>query len=166
MLASLRFRSPDTKIPPSPNLDFVYVPEDGVEDLEGYCLGGYHPTHINDEFCGDRYKIINKLGYGSYSTVWLAHDREKNRYVSLKIIIAKASKNNSESEILRHLQSRDVCHLGREYVISLLDEFSFDGPNGRHACLVTDIAGCSIAKSKENSPDFYVSFNYYTSHCG
>ncbi|KAF3481875.1 uncharacterized protein GIQ15_04634 [Arthroderma uncinatum] len=148
------YRPLDTKIQPSSNLDFVYVPEDGVEDLEGYFPGGYHPTHINDEFCGDRYKIIHKLGYGSYSTVWLAHDREKNRHVSLKIAIAKASRNNSESEILRHLQSRDVCHPGREYVISLLDEFSFDGPNGRHTCLVTDAAGRSIAESKENSLDF------------
>lgn len=40
---------------------------------ESYHPGGYCPVHIQDIF-HDRYRVIRKLGYGSYSTVWLAVD--------------------------------------------------------------------------------------------
>ena len=43
------------------------------EDLHRYCLGGYHPVHLGD-FFNDRYTVVRKLGYGQYSTVWLARD--------------------------------------------------------------------------------------------
>jgi len=51
---------------------------DPTEWLEAYRPGGLHPIHLGDTLCQERYKIIRKLGYGSFSTVWLAHDR---RYV-------------------------------------------------------------------------------------
>jgi len=44
------------------------------EDLEDYCQGGYHPVHIGDTFSGGRYTIVRKLGWGHFSTVWLAKD--------------------------------------------------------------------------------------------
>ena len=59
-----------------------------VEDLERYEIGGYHPTHIGDELHGGRYRIVHKLGYGSYATVWLVRDQLKNRYAALKIATA------------------------------------------------------------------------------
>ncbi len=36
----------------------------------------------------------------------------------------------------------------------LLDDFSFDGHNGHHTCLVQEPAGCNISASKEDSVDF------------
>ncbi|QKX58032.1 uncharacterized protein TRUGW13939_05152 [Talaromyces rugulosus] len=132
----------------------IYWPEDGIENLEGYSSGGYHPTYINDELSNGRYRIVHKLGYGPYYTVWLSRDQEKNRYVALKIVIADVSERSLESKILQHLQAGDVSHPWREYVSSLLDNFSFNGPNGQHMCLVSEVAGCSIAESKENSPNF------------
>lgn len=36
---------------------------------EQYCGGGYHPVYISDEIHSGRYRIVHKLGYGSYSTV-------------------------------------------------------------------------------------------------
>lgn len=44
------------------------------EDLEDYRPGGYHPVHIGDEFKDGRYVIVRKLGWGHFSTVWLARD--------------------------------------------------------------------------------------------
>lgn len=41
---------------------------------ESYHPGGYHPVHIQDVF-NNRYRVIRKLGYGSYSTVWLTVDQ-------------------------------------------------------------------------------------------
>lgn len=54
-----------------------------VEDVEGYKVGGYHPVHLNDSRLGGRYLVIRKLGHGSYSTMWLVHDR---KYVLLHLL--------------------------------------------------------------------------------
>ena len=45
-----------------------------AESLERYRKGGYHPTHMGDTFEDGRYKVIHKLGWGGYATVWLARD--------------------------------------------------------------------------------------------
>jgi serine/threonine-protein kinase SRPK3 len=89
--------------------------------------------------------------FGSYSTVWLARDSEQDKFVALKIIVADASTNNSESKILSRLALGDAEHPGRTHVATLVDEFFVTGPNGRHRCIVADAAGCSIAESKEAS---------------
>ena len=44
------------------------------EDWEDYCKGGYHPVHIGDTFSDGRYTVVRKLGWGHFSTVWLAKD--------------------------------------------------------------------------------------------
>lgn len=46
------------------------------EDLEDYRPGGYHPVNIGDEFNSGRYLIVRKLGWGHFSTVWLARDNK------------------------------------------------------------------------------------------
>ncbi|PGH28744.1 hypothetical protein GX50_08519 [[Emmonsia] crescens] len=131
----------------------TYHPEVDVEDLEGYMPGGYHPTLIGDTFCSGRFTIVHKLG-GGYSTIWLACDQQLQRYVSLKILVAGASQNSCESEILHVLMKGDLNCVGRQFIPLLLDQFSFDGPNGHHQCLVAEPTGCSIASSKENSTNF------------
>jgi len=57
---------------PLTHRDFYYdVP--GLESPERYRSGWYHPVHLGDIYC-KRYRVINKLGFGTYSTVWLARD--------------------------------------------------------------------------------------------
>lgn len=48
------------------------------EEMSKYCPGGLHPVCLGDTFKDGRYKIRHKLGWGGYSTVWLAKDK---RYV-------------------------------------------------------------------------------------
>jgi serine/threonine-protein kinase SRPK3 len=45
-----------------------------AEDFRQYCAGGYHPVHLHDRLKDRRYEVLNKLGFGSFSTVWLAKD--------------------------------------------------------------------------------------------
>jgi hypothetical protein len=53
--------------------NFQYNWIDGAESLEKYKPGGYHPIMIGD-ILHKRYRVVDKLGFGGYSTVWLAHD--------------------------------------------------------------------------------------------
>ncbi|KAL9031245.1 MAG: hypothetical protein Q9196_000713 [Gyalolechia fulgens] len=131
----------------------TYQWQEYVENLEGYHHGGYHPVRIGDLYSDGRYRIVHKLGFGSYSTVWLALDQSVNRYVAMKIIVAEASEESVESRILRYL--RDECDEQDKkstIIPALLDEIWINGPNGRHLCLVTEPAGCDIATSKEDHP--------------
>lgn len=45
-----------------------------VEDLDRYRPGGYHPLQVGDELDNACYRVVDKLGYGGYSTIWLARD--------------------------------------------------------------------------------------------
>jgi len=54
-----------------------------AEDIAQYCPGGYHPVHLGDCFKNGQYQIIHKLGFGSFSTVWLARDLQYVLYLRL-----------------------------------------------------------------------------------
>ncbi|KAL2134831.1 hypothetical protein VTI74DRAFT_10727 [Chaetomium olivicolor] len=75
-----------------PSSKGVYHPTVVTENVEGYEIGGYHPTVIGDVFLDGRYEVAHKLGWGTYSTVWLASDRVSDRYVALKIVVAAGPK--------------------------------------------------------------------------
>ena len=53
-------------------LDFYFAGSD-VESPHRYRPGGYHPIHLGDVY-SQRYRVIHKLGFGTYSTVWLVRD--------------------------------------------------------------------------------------------
>jgi serine/threonine-protein kinase SRPK3 len=54
------------------------------EGMPDYKIGGYHPVHVG-EILLDRYVIIQKLGWGHFSTVWLTKDLKYNNYVAMKV---------------------------------------------------------------------------------
>jgi serine/threonine protein kinase len=120
----------------------------GVESIAYYRKGGYHPIHIGDVL-QNRYRIVNKLGYGAYGTVWLAEDLDSGRCAALKVLAAEVSdKEVSEVSVLRHLKQRrqlnDGGSNGQEFLMELLDDFMVEGPNGTHQCIVTEVLGPSI----------------------
>jgi serine/threonine protein kinase len=94
----------------------------------------------------DRYRIVHKLGHGSFSTAWLALDQESSEYVAVKVGTADANKH--EADILSRLVTASV---DESLIPAVIDQFSIDGPNGTHPCLVTTPARCSLAVAKEES---------------
>jgi hypothetical protein len=129
----------------------VYVLDYDYEHFERYIVGGFHPTVIGDTFDNGRYEVVHKLGHGAYSTTWLARDKKRNHYVALKIVVASETPKSTEADILRLLSHPIPFHRGQAFVMELLDEFVIEGPNGRHICLVSEVAACDISTSKETS---------------
>ena len=52
------------------------------------CVGGYHPVRIGDTFADGRYKVLRKLGWGHFSTVWLVLDTQTGKKVALKVCVS------------------------------------------------------------------------------
>ena len=69
---------------------------DEQEDPKDYCKGGYHHVEIGEVY-NERYKILRKVGWGHFSTVWLAWDLKLARYVALKVV--KSAKHYTETAI-------------------------------------------------------------------
>ncbi|KAJ5513374.1 hypothetical protein N7463_002926, partial [Penicillium fimorum] len=114
-----------------------------AESLHRYKKGGYHSPILGDFLKDGRYKIMHKLGWGGYSTVWAAQDRRDETYVAIKISTSKTETNKPtlEFETVRQLASID--HRPR-HVIQLLDNFDLQGPNGMHKCFVLEILGPNV----------------------
>lgn len=54
------------------------------EGLDDYKKGGYHTVYVGEVLI-DRYVIMQKLGWGHFSTVWLARDFKYGTYVAIKV---------------------------------------------------------------------------------
>ncbi|CAO3644345.1 unnamed protein product [Cunninghamella blakesleeana] len=130
-------------------------PSDEEEDINEYKQGGYHFVEIGDTFYHDRYIILSKMGWGYFSTVWLAKDTLTNQHVALKIVKSDPHFCKSaleEIEILEQIQKTavDKDH-GQQYVARLLHHFWHDaGHNTRHVCMVFEVLGetlLSVMKS-------------------
>jgi hypothetical protein len=70
-----KFSSQSSTIQPSNS-----IPNFGMEAQNEYRVGGFHPVELGDVFSA-RYRVLRKLGYGRYSTVWLFED---NQYFTVK----------------------------------------------------------------------------------
>ncbi|KAL3439695.1 kinase-like domain-containing protein [Aspergillus insuetus] len=102
---------------------------------------------IGDKLNNDRYHIVDKLGYGGYSTVWLAHDTQLKKYVALKVHVA--SHPPTDTKILKALSDPSQSqHPGYNLIPAILDEFEVHGPNGTHKCDATPLAACCLRDLK------------------
>lgn len=148
----------------------MYTDSDNSEDegLEDYKTDGYHPVHIG-EILLNRYVIMQKLGWGHFSTAWLAKDTKYDTYVAIKI--QKSAKNYIEAaydevEILQELEKHNyepkwiesVKHYwrdcpdkikngverGHSQIVQLLNSFIHHGQNGKHFCMVFEIMGVTL----------------------
>jgi serine/threonine-protein kinase SRPK3 len=134
---------------------FEYEFIDDVERLEKYRPGGYHPVSVGDTL-HDRYLIVDKLGCGGYSTVWLARDTRQNRYVAVKIAVADSLPPRGASppgtiqvwaSTNRPTALDAISRASKDVAAHSMDEFFVHGPNGKHACFVTLPAQCDLREA-------------------
>ncbi|XP_076610947.1 SRSF protein kinase 1b isoform X3 [Chaetodon auriga] len=122
--------------------------DDEQEDPNDYCRGGYHHVKIGDLFNG-RYHVIRKLGWGHFSTVWLAWDIQEKRFVAMKVV--KSAEHYTETaldeiKLLKSVRNTDPADPNREKVVQLLDDFKISGMNGTHVCMVFEVLGYHLLK--------------------
>ncbi|CAI5534462.1 unnamed protein product [Closterium sp. Naga37s-1] len=122
--------------------DSDYLSESEDEGTDDYKRGGYHPVKIGDSFRNGRYRVVKKLGWGHFSTVWLAWDETEKRYVALKV--QKSASHYTESaldevQLLRQVADGDPRN--DKCVVRLLDHFRHSGPHGSHVCMVFESLG-------------------------
>ncbi|XP_040890593.1 SRSF protein kinase 1b isoform X2 [Toxotes jaculatrix] len=122
--------------------------DDEQEDPNDYCKGGYHHVKIGDLFNG-RYHVIRKLGWGHFSTVWLAWDIQEKRFVAMKVV--KSAEHYTETaldeiKLLKSVRNTDPSDPSREKVVQLLDDFKISGMNGTHVCMVFEVLGYHLLK--------------------
>uniref|UniRef100_A0A674N9Y7 non-specific serine/threonine protein kinase n=1 Tax=Takifugu rubripes TaxID=31033 RepID=A0A674N9Y7_TAKRU len=122
--------------------------DDEQEDPNDYCKGGYHHVKIGDFFNG-RYHVIRKLGWGHFSTVWLAWDIQEKRFVAMKVV--KSAEHYTETaldeiKLLKSVRNTDPSDPNKEKVVQLLDDFKISGVNGTHVCMVFEVLGYHLLK--------------------
>ncbi|XP_030493415.1 uncharacterized protein LOC115709444 isoform X2 [Cannabis sativa] len=115
------------------------------EGTEDYRRGGYHAVRVGDAFKSGRYVVQSKLGWGHFSTVWLAWDTQQSRYVALKVQKSAAHYTEAamdEISILKQIAEGDPED--QKCVVKLLDHFKHSGPNGQHVCMVFEYLGDNL----------------------
>lgn len=118
--------------------------ERNEESLKDYKPGGYHPAYKGEKYKDGRYVLVRKLGWGHFSTVWLARDTEAGGHVAMKIVRSdKVYTEAAEDEIklLQKLTSEQDDHMGARYTLNLLDNFIHSGPNGNHVVMTFEVLG-------------------------
>lgn len=106
--------------------------------------------------------MVEKLGWGHFSTVWLAHDTKAKlsqspEFVALKILKSASQYREAgldEIDLLKHIsgksKSEEVMmemlslqkrHHVLDNILILLDNFDHNGPHGNHICLAFEILG-------------------------
>ncbi|KAH7142795.1 hypothetical protein B0J13DRAFT_526244 [Dactylonectria estremocensis] len=110
--------------------------EELVENTNLYPEGLLYPICIG-EIVANRYRIDDKLGHGSFSTVWMAYDTARKMDVALEIMMLGESAKREyrmQDEIVRTVP--DITHL-----LTYNDIFFLHSPHGDHRVLVFPLQG-------------------------
>ncbi|KAF9073779.1 kinase-like domain-containing protein [Rhodocollybia butyracea] len=114
------------------------------ESPADYNAGGYLPVKLDDTFKHGRYRVIRKLGWGHFSTVWLVKDNDLGRHSALKVVKSAgryAETARDEIKLLSQVASFSPTHPGRQHIVSFLDSFSHNIADASHICIVFEPLG-------------------------
>lgn len=125
----------------------------GMEEIEVLCLtcslfnfvGGYCPIKVGNTFKDERYRVLQKLGWGHFSTVWLCFDAKKKEHVAIKVQKSASHYTDAANDEILLLSNITANPRHRHnHVVGLLDHFEHESINGRHVCLVFEVLGKTL----------------------
>ncbi|RHZ22596.1 hypothetical protein DYB37_003585 [Aphanomyces astaci] len=118
------------------------------EEEEGsYKVGGYHRVNVGDVY-NDRFTVLEKLGWGHFSTVWRCRDAETGQDVAMKV--QKSASHYMEAardEVdLLECVNEAATKSGGVYprIVKLIASFEHVGPHGTHMCMVFEMLGDNL----------------------
>ncbi|KAF7208808.1 SRSF protein kinase 3 isoform X1 [Nothobranchius furzeri] len=118
------------------------------ENPADYGIGGYYPVEIGEIFA-DRYQVVQKLGWGHFSTVWLCWDMVTRHFVALKVVKSAQTFTETaldEIKLLKCVRDSDPKDPKRENVVQLIDDFRISGVTGEHVCMVLEVLGQQLLR--------------------
>ncbi|KAI1612713.1 hypothetical protein EDD37DRAFT_678918 [Exophiala viscosa] len=144
--------------------DILYM----EENMLHYRPGGYHPVALGDTMKDDRYKVLHKLGYETASmpivlplilALGEGADNLQTRAVGgdqnqqSRRVKADESKQPQELQHHRALLELAKGDLRSKHIVQLFDDFTVDGPNGSHLCLVLELLAPPVDWMISDEPD-------------
>lgn len=142
---------PKQQGPPVRNYERVSLDE-GIENLEDYEPGGFHPVDLFDVLDG-RFEVIYKLGFGGIAMVWLCYETDAKRWRAVKINAASHSSDDcAELKVLQVMKENNLTpeQLDEMHIVVPWETFWIDGPNGRHLCSVMPVLGPSLSEWRQH----------------
>ncbi|GMF38347.1 unnamed protein product [Phytophthora fragariaefolia] len=129
-----------------------YSSESEEEGESSYKPGGYHRVQVGEVY-NSRFEVVEKLGWGHFSTVWKCLDRQTGAMVAMKV--QKSARHYTEAakdeiELLEcTVQAARANYKSAERqeeikVVRLVDSFEHKGPNGVHVCMVFEMMGDNL----------------------
>ncbi|KAI0633931.1 kinase-like domain-containing protein [Trametes polyzona] len=110
---------------------------------------GFFPMQLGQYLSNGAYQIVRKLGYGTYSSVWLAKQfnsktNDGYNYVAIKILTTNAVRGEwlhylhdvEMAHRLRLLSLSAKEHPGYKYCARPLHVFEQESAHGKHSCIV------------------------------
>lgn len=133
------------------------------EKLEEHREDGYYPVFIG-QLIDQRYLILKKLGWGAFSTVWLAHDLHQNKFVALKVqksgenyhsaaedeieildLISEKWENEEWKSFLEKVSKKQGGGHSSCHCLQIMGHFELMGLKGaQHTVMVLEIMGVDL----------------------
>ncbi|KAK8109136.1 protein kinase domain-containing protein [Apiospora sp. TS-2023a] len=134
------------------------------EPVERYRPGGYYPVQISllgyrrhepnirEVYIQDRYHVINKVDHSPFSTTWLCHDRDENKWRCLEINVASESSGHSPEQLIRNTlleQGVDRKTARKHGIVLPYHTFYIQSTNGRHLVSILPLLGPTLTQIQD-----------------
>lgn len=104
--------------------------DDNVEQIKGEIL---------KSDIGNYYAILKIIGSGAYSTVWLGHNINENKYYAVKIL-----KKDEEKSGLIEINTFDLLKNKSEHICNIKEHFMCNINKSEHLIIIFELLGCSL----------------------
>jgi serine/threonine-protein kinase SRPK3 len=100
----------------------------------------YDDLDLTGVVINSKYAMLSKIGYGAFSTVWLAYNISNTKFRAIKVQMADDfDTGQSEVNILKTISRKKS-----EYINNLIDSFIYNSHKGKHVCMVSELMAGSV----------------------